>query len=40
MDELIINVLAAFMFFVGMFTLVCLGDVMHKIFFEDENNKV
>ena len=40
MDELIINVLAAIMFFVGIFILVCIGGVMHKMFFEDENNKV
>ena len=40
MDELIINVLAAFLFFAGLFTFVCLGGVMHKIFFEDENNKI
>ena len=40
MKELIINVLAALLFFVGLFIIVCLGGVMHKIFFEDENNKI
>lgn len=40
MDELIINVLAAFLFFAGLFAIVCLGGVFHKAFFKDENNKI
>ena len=41
MKELILNVLAAIIFLIGLYIVIFgIGGVFHKIFFKDENNKI
>ena len=40
MKELILNIVAAILFLIGLFILVCIGHIFHKTFFEDEKNNI
>lgn len=41
MKELILNILAAIIFLIGLYIVIFgVGGVIHKAYFKDENNKI